>query len=319
MGGDLHVVIGESNQALDYSIAESLYLYGDDVTVDFVGATADDDLAFQAAASYIYGDVTNLTLNFVNDGLYSVANDDTEDQYASIYAGSDDDEMANLESVTLTGEGMQSAEVYNYQGSVLTTVDATAYALEAVMDGDTQYNLTDSYQDDYYGDADDYYSSFYYEDYNGAVATTVKLNINQEQISNDYLYFGDDSAVAGSNLDNTDVITGFDITNDFIDYNEEGFVFAGVTGGLGEDAVVNESLSLRANLETMASVDVDVDIDFGLVFEYKGSTYLYFDNAFDNGSGTEYNTVTDNDFLVKLTGVTGADGDSTFFFNYDLS
>lgn len=328
MGGDLHVVVGEANQHDDYSIAEELYVYGDNVTIDMVGATVDDDHTFQSAADEIYGDASTLTINFSNDGLYAYDNG-SSDQYATVNAS--DEDFANLESVTFTSTGgVQEAEVYNSEGSALATIDASGLSFALHVDandstGAISEDNVGSYQNYYYGDAEEYFTSFYYEGTNASVAETIKLNASTTEVSNDYLYWADNSdGVAGSNVNDVDTVTGFNTAVDFVDYNDYTFYVAGATGGEYADVKINEALSLRANLEALAAIntdngDVGVADNAGFVFEYKGATYLFFDNAYDNGTSTEYNTVTDNDFLVKLVGVTGANADSTFFFNGDVA
>ncbi|PUE50667.1 hypothetical protein B9Z47_02650 [Limnohabitans sp. 2KL-1] len=237
-------------------------IYGDNATLSISNNSVEDDE--QGAEVEVSGDVATLTLNL--DGGFT-----SGDGYAEVYLYAQDDNFANLTSVTVNGEGASYASISNYDGAALATINATGM--------DATGLTSDSGWD----------SDFYYYTENASVVESIQLGDAVDYIGIGYITDGDNNTVYGSNRGNMDTITGFDFENDYVYAGGEDFTLVAEA-----DLVGSTLATILQNLATDTAVDA-------FVFQYKGDTYLYNDVE----QGVTADTMSSNDLLIKIVGTAG--------------
>lgn len=201
-----------------------------------------------------------------------------------------DAQLMSLTTLTLKGDGY--AQVFNVDKAKLATVDASD--LGGVFSVDTTG----------YAKGDPIPGLFYVTE-NNTTKETITLGAGEDFIEISQASAGKFASTAKgaeSGFTGMDTITGFNLVEDAdvegaIDSTSDKLVL-GVTldDSVFAKATVSQTLALGTVLNSLA-LDAD-ETDSSFVFEYKGDTYIYS----DIDSGSETNTLTDNDLLIKLTG-----------------
>jgi hypothetical protein len=215
------------------------------------------------------GDVTTATINLTSAANWAKA--PTGDVFGNVSIDAYD--MANLESVTLTGNGRV---VIDNDGGSITTVNAAA--LTSVLKTGLLAGTAS-------GDALTYYAS-------ADVAETIILGtgIGHDVINNNSSTFAKMDTITNFKL-TADGIGGVVAGGDTLNVNGNAFVAAGA--GTATALAGSTFGAVLTNVGLLAAANV--------VFQFGGDTYVYSD--INTGTGVSVAGLDAGDIVIKLTGL----------------